>query len=35
MDIETIVVHGSGGADPSTGAIATPIITAKMAHSGE
>lgn len=29
MDIETIVVHGSGGADPSTGAIATPIITAK------
>jgi len=29
MNIETMVVHGGGGAEPSTGAIATPIITAK------
>ena len=29
MNIETIAVHGAGGPDPSTGAIATPIITAK------
>ncbi|MBI2128832.1 aminotransferase class I/II-fold pyridoxal phosphate-dependent enzyme [Candidatus Woesearchaeota archaeon] len=29
MNIETIAVHGAGGCDPQTGAIATPIITAK------
>jgi cystathionine beta-lyase/cystathionine gamma-synthase len=29
MDIETIAVHGAGGYDRTTGAIATPIVTAK------
>lgn len=29
MNIDTVAVHGIGGPDPSTGAIATPIITAK------
>lgn len=29
MKTETIAVHGAGGPDPSTGAIAIPIVTAK------